>query len=81
MSIWSLSALKGLFMDVVDDAMPQLVSGATLLTGAGITEAQFRLFVRTAVDAVSQLGAELEHLDYLLPEEGAETTPRQTHVH
>lgn len=70
-----------LFMDVVDDAMPQLVSGATILSGAGISEEQFRLFISTCVDAVSQLAAELQHLDYLLPEEGEEPAPRQTHVH
>ena len=70
-----------LFMDVVDDAMPQLVSGGVLLTGAGVSEAQFRLFVSSTVEAVSQLAAELAHLDYLLPEEGSEPAPRQTHVH
>lgn len=70
-----------LFMDVVDDAMPQLVSGATLLTGAGVTQPQFRLYVSSAIEAVTQLAAELAHLDYLLPEEGAEPPPRQTHVH
>ena len=32
-----------LFPDVVDDAMPQLIAGATFLTGAGMTEAQFAI--------------------------------------
>ncbi|MET0380264.1 MAG: YbjN domain-containing protein, partial [Spongiibacteraceae bacterium] len=70
-----------LFLDVVDDAMPQLVTGATLLTGAGVTPEQFRLFISSTVDAVTQVGAELAHLDYLLPEEGSEPPARQSHVH
>lgn len=70
-----------LFLDVVDDAMPQLVSGATLLTGAGVTPEQFRLFMASSIEATIQVGAELAHLDYLLPEEGSEPPPRQAHVH
>lgn len=70
-----------LFLDVVDDAMPQLVCGATLLTGADITLPQFRLFISTSMEAIRQVGAELAHLDYLLPEEGAEPPSRQVHVH
>ena len=70
-----------LFLDVVDDGMPQLVVGATTLTGAGLEEAQFRLFVSTAVDATRQLAAEAHHLDYILPAEGAEPSAKQPHVH
>lgn len=70
-----------LFLDVVDDGMPQLVVGATTLTGAGLEEAQFRLFVTTAVDATRQLAAEAHHLDYILPAEGAEPSTKQPHVH
>ena len=70
-----------LFLDVVDDGMPQLVVGATALTGAGLEEAQFRLFVSTAVDATRQLAAEAHHLDYILPAEGAEPSAKQPHVH
>ncbi len=69
-----------LFLDVVDDAMPQLVAGATVLTGAGISEAQFVLFVTTAQDMMSRLAGELGEMDMLLPEEGQTMTPgRQFH--
>lgn len=70
-----------LFLDVVDDAMPQLVAGATCLTGAGITEEQFRRFVGTTTEAVRQLVSECRHLDYLLPDEDADQNPQQPRVH
>lgn len=58
-----------LFLDVVDDALPQLVAGATALTGAGMDVAQFELFVRTAEDMTTQLAGELAEIDFLLPDE------------
>lgn len=58
-----------LFLDVVDDAMPQVVAGATTLTGAGIDAAQFSLFVSTAQDMTTRLAAELAEIDFLLPDE------------
>lgn len=70
-----------LFLDVVDDAMPQLVAGAMLLTGAGVTESQFQLFVSSSTEAMRQLAEESLHLDYLLPDEDAEQSPRQPRVH
>jgi hypothetical protein len=70
-----------LFLDIVDEAMPQLAVGATQLSGAGLDEAQFRLFVNTTMEAVRQLAAECGHLDYLLPDEGNEQAPRQQRVH
>ena len=63
------------FLDVVDDAMPQLVSGASLLTGAGISDAQFRLFISNAMEAMRQLAAEALHLDYLLLDDNADKAP------
>lgn len=62
-----------LFLDIVDDAMPQLVAGGMWLTGAGIDEAQFQLFMSSTMEAMRQLAAESGHLDYLLPDENAET--------
>lgn len=70
-----------LFLDIVDDAMPQLVAGAMHLTGAGISETQFQLFVGTTMEAVRQLVAESQHLDYLLPDENTEQSPKQPRVH
>lgn len=70
-----------LFLDIVDDAMPQLVAGAMWLTGAGISEDQFRLFMTTAMQAVGQLATESAHLDYLLLEENTETVSKQPRVH
>lgn len=58
-----------LFLDVVDDGMPQLVSGATTLTSAGIDAEQFELFVSTAQDMTTRLASELADMDYLLPDE------------
>ena len=69
------------FLDVVDDAMPQLVSGASLLTGAGISDAQFRLFISNAMEAMRQLAAEALHLDYLLLDDNADKAPTQPRVH
>jgi hypothetical protein len=70
-----------LFLDIVDEAMPQLAAGATQLSGAGLDEAQFRLFISTTMEAVRQLADECGHLDYLLPDEGNEQSPRQQRVH
>lgn len=69
-----------LFLDIVDDAMPQLVAGSTVLTGAGISAEQFTLFVSTAQDMMTRLTGELGELDFLLPEEGESAAPsRQFH--
>lgn len=70
-----------LFLDIVDDAMPQLVGGAWVLGGAGLEEAQFQLFVANASEALRQLIAEMAHLDYLLPDESAPQTSRESRVH
>ncbi|HSB96551.1 MAG TPA: YbjN domain-containing protein [Spongiibacteraceae bacterium] len=70
-----------LFLDIVDEAMPQLAVGATQLSGAGLNEAQFRLFITTTMEAVRQLASECDHLDYLLPDEDAEQNPRPVRVH
>jgi hypothetical protein len=70
-----------LFLDIVDEAMPQLAVGATQLSGAGLNEAQFRLFVSTTMEAVRQLADECGHLDYLLPDEDNDQSPRQPRVH
>jgi hypothetical protein len=70
-----------LFLDIVDDAMPQLVAGSMWLTGAGIDEAQFRLFMNTAIEAMRQLATESVHLDYLLLDEKSETVTKSPRIH
>lgn len=72
-----------LFLDIVDDAMPQLVAGGLWLTGAGLSETQFQLFMNATMEAVRQLAAECGHLDYLLPEENSDKQPplKQQRVH
>jgi hypothetical protein len=62
------------FLDVVDDATPQLVIAGTLATQAGLTLAQCAHFISTTMDATRQLCAECLQLDYLF-EEGAERGP------
>ena len=59
-----------IFLDVVDDATPQLVIAGILPTQAGLTLAQCAHFISTTMDATRQLCAECLQLDYLF-EEGA----------
>lgn len=71
-------ALK-LFLDVVDEAVPQLVAGATLLTGAGVSPAQVANFIATVSESIKQLASECRHLDYLylVDERGDQLPPHQ----
>ncbi len=59
------------FLDVVDDATPQLVMAGVLATQAGLTLAQCAHFISSTMDATRQLCAECLQLDYLF-EEGAD---------
>ncbi len=54
------------FVDAADDNLVQLVAGATVFTGAGLSEAQFALFVTTSMEMMSQLGSELRQMNCLL---------------
>lgn len=68
--------LLKLFQDVVDDGMPQLVAGASLLTAAGVHFEQFQLFLNSVIEATTELAAECRHLDYLyLLDERGEIMP------
>lgn len=60
-----------IFLDVVDDATPQLVMAGVLATQAGLTLAQCAHFISSTMDATRQLCAECLQLDYLF-EEGAD---------
>lgn len=55
-----------LFLDIVDDAIPQLVAGSSVLTKAGLTEVQFALYVSTSLEMMKLLGGELLQLEYLM---------------
>lgn len=59
-----------IFLDIVDDATPQLVIAGVLPTQAGLTLAQCAHFISTTMDATRQLCEECLQLDYLF-EEGA----------
>jgi hypothetical protein len=57
-----------LFLDIVDDATPQLVIAGVLPTGAGLTGAQCANFLSLTMEGTRQLAAECLELDYLFPE-------------
>lgn len=54
-----------LFLDIVDDAIPQMVVGATMLTGAGLSQEQFNLFTATSVEMLAELATELQDMECL----------------
>ena len=58
------------FLDVVDDATPQLVVATHMLSGAGIARAQFEEFVVNTMDGTRLLADECLQLDYLFAEAG-----------
>ena len=57
-----------IFLDVIDDATPQLVMAGVLPTQAGITLQQTANFVSSTIDATRQLAAECLQLAYLFSE-------------
>ena len=59
-----------IFLDVVDDATPQLVVAGNLLSSSGVSEAQFGDFVVNALDGTRLLADECLSLDYLFAESG-----------
>ncbi len=67
------------FLDVEDDTVPQLVAGATAYTGAGLTEAQFALFVSTSVEMMNQLAEDLLEMNCLLIDSEPQDTPFSLH--
>jgi len=58
-----------IFLDNTDDVPPQLVAGATVLTGGGLSEAQFAVFVTTSMEAVAQLGNDIRQMNCLLTDQ------------
>ena len=61
-----------IFLDVVDEALPQLVVAAMCPAGAGLSRSQFKLFVATTLEAAAHLAQSCEQLNYLYtaPESG-----------
>ncbi len=57
-----------IFLDVVDDATPQLVVAGNLMTSAGISEDQFAEFTVNVLDGTRLLADECLQLDYLFAE-------------
>ncbi|MFK7828574.1 MAG: YbjN domain-containing protein [Congregibacter sp.] len=68
------------FLDVVDDATPQLVMAGVLPTQARLSLGQFANFVSNTMDATRQLGGECLRLDYLFAE-GETTMPKGRALH
>ena len=54
-----------IFLDLVDDALPQLVVAGSCLSAVGLSRDQFELFITTTVEATSHLVAACEQLSYL----------------
>ena len=70
-----------IFLDVVDDATPQLVMAGILPTQAGLTLAQCAHFLSTNMDATRQLSAECLQLDYLFEEGETRSATPKTALH
>lgn len=68
-----------IFMDAEEDEMPQLVAGATTYTGAGMTEAQFALFVSSSIEMMTQLGDDLRQMNCLLIDTEEQDKPFSLH--
>ena len=67
------------FIDVEDDSLPQLVAGATTFSGAGLSEAQFALFVTTSIEMMTQLGDDLRQMSCLFVENEDDDPPFSLH--
>jgi hypothetical protein len=70
-----------IFLDVVDNAPPQLVVAATMLTGSGITAEQFSEFVVTTMEGTNQFADECLRLDYLFAEPGSVPEGESRSIH
>lgn len=70
-----------IFLDVVDDATPQLVMAGILPTQAGLTLEQTAHFISITMDATRRLAAECLQLDYLFAEGVARTSASKKSLH
>ena len=69
------------FLDVVDDAAPQLVIAANQLCSSGLAQEQFADFVVATMDGTRLLADECFRLDYLFAEAGKANAPQSRSVH
>lgn len=69
------------FLDVVDDATPQLVIAANQLCSSGLAKKQFAEFVVATMDGTRILADECFRLDYLFAEAGKASVPESRSVH
>ena len=65
------------FIDVVDEALPQLVVAASFPSVAGVAPEQFAHFIATTLEATGHLADSCRQLDYLYP--AAEQAPTMLH--
>lgn len=70
-----------IFLDVVDDATPQLVIAGVVQTHAGLTLEQTAQFISTCMDATRQLADECLELDYLFAEGKSRPSPSKKSLH
>lgn len=57
-----------IFLDIIDDATPQLVIAGFLPVHAGLSREQFAAFVVMTMEGTRQLAEECLRMDYLFPE-------------
>lgn len=70
-----------IFLDIVDDATPQLVMAGIFPGQAGLNLTQFAQFLSGTMDATRQLATECLQLDYLFAEGGKRPTPSRSSLH
>jgi hypothetical protein len=70
-----------IFLDVVDDATPQLVMAGVFPGQAGLNLTQFAQFMSATMDATRQLAAECLQLDYLFAEGDKRPIPSRSKLH
>lgn len=73
--------LLKLFLDIVDDATPQLVVSAIYPGAAGMTQAQFADFLAAGLQATRELATECLRLDYLFAGESQAPMAPSTRLH
>jgi hypothetical protein len=63
------------FLDVGDEVVPQLVVAGNCQASAGLSKAQFDLFIATTVEATGHLAAVAQQMGYLYTEAAEASSP------